>query len=166
QAWNHWNSKPTPKKTMRTKKTTMKTSTSTRTTRKKKRRKRTKKSSSLLLLALLAPVFGGEKKEAAYAIVAVTVFREPGFSLPGAEVSLTPDPAPDAAPGQKTAKPRKATCDARGEYAFRVSPEPKSYLIRASAKGFHTEEKHVQIQGESERAEVTLELHAESGPSR
>ena len=112
----------------------------------------------MLLLALLAPVFGGEKKEAGYAIVAVTVFREPGFALPGAEVSLTPD----AAPGEKASKPRKATCDARGEYAFRVSPEPKSYLIRASAKGFHTEEKHVQIQGESERAEVTLELHTES----
>ena len=128
-----------------------------------KRRKKTKKSSSLvLLLALLTPVFGGEKKEAAYAIVAVTVFRVPGFALPGAEVSLTPDAAPDAAHGQKAAKPRKAICDARGEYAFRVSPEPKSYLIRASAKGFHPEEKHVQIQGESERAEVTLELHAES----
>jgi hypothetical protein len=126
--------------------------------KKTKMRKKKKKISSLLFLtALLAPVFGGEKKEAAYAIVAVTVFREPGFALPGAEVSLTPD----AAPGEKAAKTRKATCDARGEYAFRVASEPKSYLIRASAKGFHPEEKHVQIQGESERAEVTLELHAE-----
>jgi hypothetical protein len=106
---------------------------------------------------LLMPVFGGEKKQAAYAIVSVTVFREPGFAVPGAEVILTPD----AAPGEKPAKPKKVTCDARGEYAFRVTPQPKSYLIHVSAKGFHPEEKHVSIQGESERAEVTFELHAE-----
>jgi hypothetical protein len=90
-------------------------------------------------------------------VVAVTVFREPGFALPGAEVSLTPD----AEPGQKAGKSKKVLCDSRGEYAFRVSPDPRSYLVRASAKGFHPEEKHVAIHGESERAEVILELRPE-----
>lgn len=122
----------------------------------KTRRKKTKKSFSLLLsLFLLAPLAAGEKKApATYAVVAVTVFREPGFALPGAEVSLTP--------AGDSAKPKKAVCDARGEYAFRVSAEPKSYLVHATAKGFRPEEKKVDIHGESERAEVTLELRAES----
>ena len=129
-----------------------------------RRKKKTKRIFSLLLpLALLAPLVrgenaGGEKKvPAPYAVVVVTVFREPGFALGGAEVSL----APDAGPGQAS-KPRKVTCDARGECAFRVSAEPRSYLVRATAKGFHPEEKHVEVHGESERADVTLELHAES----
>ena len=122
-----------------------------------KRRKKTKRSSSVWLAAALLATFsgrtsGGEKKAvAAYAVVAVTVFREPGFALPGAEVSLTAG----------NEKPKKATCDARGEYAFRVAPEPKEYVVRATAKGFHAEEKRVAIHGESERAEVTLELHTE-----
>ncbi len=130
-------------------------------TRTKTRRKKTRKIFSLLLpFALLAPLAmannaGGQKKAPApYAVVVVTVFREPGFALRGAEVSLAPD-------GQ-AAKPKKENCDDRGECAFRVSAEPRSYLVRATAKGFHPEEKHVEVHGESERAEVTLELRAES----
>jgi len=120
-----------------------------------KRRKKTKKTFSLLVsIALGASLSAGGKKEVApYAIVAVSVFREPGFALPGAEVSLTADTG---------SKPKKGLCDARGEYVFRVSAEPKNYLVRATARGFHPEEKHVAIHGESERAEVTLELHAEA----
>ena len=124
------------------------------TTRTKRRKKTRKIFSFLLSIALVSPLIAGEKQASApYATVAVTVFREPGFALPGAEVSLTADAG---------SKPKKGLCDARGDYVFRVSAEPKSYLVRATAKGFHPEEKSVAIHGESERAEVTLELHAES----
>jgi len=139
----------------------MKTRTKTKT---RMRRKKTRKSFSLLVpFALLATILVGEsaagekKAPSPYAMVAVTVFREPGLALPGAEVTLTPG----AASGQAL-KAKKAICDARGEYVFRVSAQPGSYLVRAKAKGFHPEEKQVEVHGESERAEVTLELHAES----
>jgi hypothetical protein len=131
--------------------------------RKTKRRKKTKKSFSLLLsVALVSQLAFADKKTAAaaYAVVVVNVFREPGFALSGAQVSLVPDPEP----GQAAVKAKKmqAVCNNRGEAAFRVPPEPMRYLVKAQFKGFHPEEKSVSIQGESERAEVTLELHAES----
>ena len=51
--------------------------------------------------ALCAGAAGPAQQDADnYAVVAVSVFREPGFALPGADVTLTPDPG--AAP-----QPRK-----------------------------------------------------------
>jgi hypothetical protein len=114
-----------------------------------------------VLVALLAgagPIPARDKAKPedsrAFAIVAGTVFRESGFVLPGAEVTLTPEPGED---GRKSAKPQHQTTDARGEFAFRVPPEHARYRVTASAKRFQKQEKTAEIQGE-ERADVTLTL--------
>jgi Carboxypeptidase regulatory-like domain len=94
------------------------------------------------------------KSELPHAVVAGAVFRENGFSLPGATVTLT---IKDAPKGKKL----QAVSDARGEFAFRVFPEAATYVVRASLKGFQAVEKEAVIGGE-ERVEVTLVLPAES----
>jgi hypothetical protein len=91
---------------------------------------------------------------APHAVVAGAVFRESGFSLPGATVTLT---IKDAPKGKKL----QAVSDARGEFAFRVLPGAATYVVRASMKGFQAAEKEAAIGGE-ERVEVTLVLQPES----
>lgn len=61
-----------------------------------------------------------DRNEAPHAVVAGTVFRENGFSLPGAAVTL----AVKEAPGVSTKKMKKlqSVSDPRGEFAFRVPP--------------------------------------------
>ena len=129
------------------------------------RTRRIGNSAALLLLAAfsLSTAWSakkhGEKKTDPYAIVGGTVFRESGFSLPGAEVMIVPDPQS----GQTPVKLRnpKAVSDGRGEFAFRVPTSPMRYIVKAQAKGFQTQQKSVDIEGEV-RAEVTLTLPAES----
>lgn len=82
------------------------------------------------------------------------MFRENGFSLPGATVTLAMKDAPKG-------KKLQSVSDARGEFAFRVAPEAGTYLVRASMKGFGPAEKEASVAGE-ERVEVTLVLPAES----
>jgi hypothetical protein len=95
-----------------------------------------------------------------FGVVAGTVFREPGFALPGAEVSLTL--APDAAaPVSKAPKKQKVAADARGEFVFRVAPGPAKYVVAASSKGMKTSEKPVSLV-DTERIEVTFMLERES----
>ena len=130
-------------------------------TRTKKKARRIGSNLAFLLAALAPPaIHAGEKKAPApYALVAGTVFREPGFALPGAEVVVTPNP-PE---GQERLKVKKleARCDARGEFAFRVPPVPMRYTVRVSAKGYQSDEKSVSVEGE-ERVDATFTLRAES----
>jgi hypothetical protein len=146
-----------------------------RTTTKKKRRRRKRKTKktgskrSFLLVCALLPlaliwsgtVWAGKKKEApqSYGIVAGTVFRESGLSLPGAEVEVSPDP--DAGQTPLKLKPMKGVSDGRGEFAFRVPPVEMRYKIAVKAKKFQPDEKLVTVHGE-ERTEVTFQLHEES----
>jgi Carboxypeptidase regulatory-like domain len=98
---------------------------------------------------------GAKKKpEEAHAVVAGTVFRDPGFALPGAKVVLTRKDEP------KARKLQTAT-NFRGEFAFEVPPEAASYVVTASHKGFQSSEKEVMIGGD-ERVDVTLSLAPES----
>ncbi len=128
---------------------------------KKKKRKR----SGISLLLLLAAVFslaGADKKKAApepYALVGGTVFKESGFVLPGVDLTLLPNPKADT-PAVKIKK-MQATSDSRGEFVFRVPAASMSYTVRASARGFQSEEKSVTVQGE-ERVDVTFQLREES----
>jgi hypothetical protein len=119
--------------------------------------------SVLLVLALsfagLAHADKRHKAEETYAIVGGTVFRESGYALPGAEVTIAPDPQP----GQSAVKIRnsKATSDARGEFAFRVPVTAMRYTVQAQMKGFESQHKSVDIEGE-QRTDVTLTLPAVS----
>lgn len=120
-------------------------------------------SSVLALLALVflgtpAPAAPGKKAAAqnqpeAYAIVAGTVFRDPGFALPGAKVVLTLRDS-----GKKIAE---SLSSPRGEFAFRVQPKQATYILKASLKGYRTEEKEAAIEGQ-ERIDVSLVLSPES----
>jgi hypothetical protein len=84
-----------------------------------------------------------------------TVFRDPGFALPNAGVTLTLQGDP------KAKKLQQAITSPRGEFAFRVPPTPATYVVRASLKGFQAESKEAMVSGE-ERVEVTLTLTPES----
>jgi len=126
--------------------------------------KRKKNGSRLRLLIALAlacgAVCGAAQKSPdrraaePYAVVAGTVFRESGLSLPGAAVTLQ---LRDGSKGRKL----QALSDGRGEFAFRVPPSAADYIVRASLKGFQTAEKVVSVAGE-ERVDVTLTLEKAS----
>ena len=106
----------------------------------------------LLVCGLLSSAAG--KKPEPYAVVAGTVFREDGFSLPGASVTLLPKDVPKG-------KKLEAVSDARGEFAFRVPAGAATYLVKAARKGFKPAEKEASVSGEG-RVDVTLLLSAES----
>jgi hypothetical protein len=103
----------------------------------------------------IAAAGGKDKKPpASYAVVAGTVFRDSGFSLPGAEVEL-------AAGGQSQEAPKfkkmKTVSDARGEFAFRVPPVPRDYRVTVKAAGYQVQEKPVSVPGEA-RVDVFFRL--------
>jgi len=112
------------------------------------------------LLALLAwsswAAPAAEPKPAAYAVVAGTVFREPGFALPGAEVRLTVKTPPET---RKLPKPQTAASDGRGEFAFHVPAVKAEYTISVRAPGFVPEEKTAAVTA-GERVDVYFELKA------
>ena len=98
-------------------------------------------------------------KHADPAIIAGTVFREPGFALPGAEITLSVKSAPQ---GTKIPKSQKAVSDRRGEFAFRLPPVKAQYLVTVRASGCVSQEKAVEFSGGPERADVYFELKAET----
>jgi hypothetical protein len=120
-------------------------------------------SSSVLRFVLVALLLGfaawasPAQKVAPYAVVAGTVFREPGFAMAGVEVVLTFMEVPA---GQKRLpKPMRAESDSRGEFAFHVPAGKAEYKVSAKAKGFTGEEKTASVQND-ERIDVNLELRA------
>ncbi len=127
----------------------------------RKKRKRTRTGSrlasasrSLIVAALFAacalsfvPAAAGKdrKPPASYAVIAGTVFRDSGLSLPGAEVELT---AVSQAEGAHKFKKAKAVSDQRGEFAFRVPPVAGDYKVAVKAAGYQAQEKPVSVAGE------------------
>ncbi|MBV8818842.1 MAG: hypothetical protein JO022_10835 [Acidobacteriaceae bacterium] len=126
-------------------------------------KKTTRIGSSFLIVSVLfalSALEGAAKKAtaASYGLIGVSVFREPGFALPGAEVTLVSNPET----GQKPLKlKRKELAGARGEVVFRVPTEAMRYIVRAAGKGLAAQEKSVAIEGE-QRIEVTFMLAPES----
>lgn len=106
-----------------------------------------------LLLWLALAGLAGQKPEPA--VIAGTVFRAPGFALPGAEVELLLLSPP---PGRKKPKPVSTRTDPRGEFSFQVPPDQAEYKLTARAKGFHPEERIVKLSGGPERLDVYLTL--------
>ena len=129
--------------------------------KRRKRRKRTGISLLLLAAACLLPADAAKKKAALepYVLLEGTVFRETGFSLPNAEIVVIPDPPPGTPPAK--IKKMQTVSDARGEFALRLPTASMRYTVKVSAKGYHSEEKSITIQGE-DRVDVTFHLHEES----
>lgn len=113
------------------------------TLKKRKRTTKTGTNSRRALLSLLLPaaLFAADKKKPEKekklaAVIAGTVFRDPGFAVAGAEVELI-----EIRSGGKKPKPRKTTTDGRGEFAFSVPAEDLRYKVKVSARGLQSEEK-------------------------
>jgi hypothetical protein len=96
---------------------------------------------------------GADKKPDAgpFAIVAGTVFRDPGFALPDANVILTLRDDPRGRKIQQT------VTTPRGEFLFHVPARPTTYIVKAEMKGFFPDEKEAAVTGE-DRIELTLTL--------
>lgn len=145
----------------------------TKTRRKRTKRKKTKKiGARVLRWAVVAFLLGSaivassaERKRshpAPTAIIAGTVFRNTGLSLPGAEITVTPAPL---AEGKAKLRPVKALSDARGEFVIRVPAGPARYRVAASARGYQTAEQTIEIQGE-ERVDLTFLLDPAPGQDK
>jgi len=119
----------------------------------------TRRIGNLLLLLLCAGTQSlPAQDKAAYSVIAGTVFREPGFALPGAVVTLEAVEAP--AKGKRM-KPQKVMTDRHGEYAFRLPPTETKFKVMAVAKGFVSQEKETTA-APGVRMDVFFELKPES----
>ncbi len=108
-----------------------------------------------LFLCVTAASAGDKKqKQEVFALIAGSVFREPGFAVPEAKVTLT---LKDAPKGKKL----ETSTSPRGEFTFRVPPTQATYILRAAVKGFQPQEKEAVISGE-DRVDVTFLLTPES----
>ncbi|MBZ5601482.1 MAG: carboxypeptidase-like regulatory domain-containing protein [Acidobacteriia bacterium] len=115
------------------------------------------RSSFLALAAVCASVAlipAQAQKNAPFAVVAGTVFRDPGYALADAKVTLS-------AAGVKPKKLQESISNYRGEFAFRVPAREAKYVLKATMKGYRPDEKEASISGE-ERIDVNLVLVPEA----
>jgi hypothetical protein len=112
----------------------------------------------LCLLCTLGAAASGKKKASEpYALVGGTVFREPGFALPGAQVTLSVA----GEPGEPNIKKLTAISDSRGEFVFRVPISARRYLVQVTHKGYSAQQKELAVEGE-QRVDATFTLSPES----
>ena len=78
-----------------------------------------------------------------YAVVGGTVFQDGGLSQSGAKVVL-------ALKSQPKKKLQEQISSPRGEFAFRVPPDPATYIITATLKGFGPIEVDAEVQGQEQ----------------
>jgi len=107
-----------------------------------------------VLGAVLTPA-GDKKKPAEEAVIAGSVFRDPGYALPEATVTLTLRDDP------KHKKLAQLETTYRGEFSFHVPAAPAVYVVKASAKGYRSEEKAASVTG-TDRVELTFTLEPET----
>ena len=104
----------------------------------------------VLLAALAVPA------EEAYALIAGSVFRPNGASMPSVEVTLSAEP--DEQKGKKP-KAQKQTSNFRGEFTFRVPAKPMRYTLSVRSSGYKPLTKAVLVAGD-ERQDVSLMLES------
>jgi Carboxypeptidase regulatory-like domain len=137
----------------------------------KRKRTRRKKTTRMIggRLAVLFSLFalcasGGDKKPPPEpSIVAGTVFRDPGFAMANAEVTLTLKTAPQ---GVKAPKQQKTTSNFRGEYSFRVPAAKAEYVVSVKASGFVPEDKPAIVGDDPERLEIYLTLKPDASKGK
>jgi hypothetical protein len=125
------------------------------------KKKRMRSIKAFLRFATLAGGFaalmaGGDKKKAndPDTVIAGTVFRDPGYALPEATVTLVRRDDP------KHKKLAEMTTSFRGEFVIHVPATPAVYLVKASAKGFRAEEKEASVTG-VDRVDLMFTLEPE-----
>ncbi|MBI4903155.1 MAG: carboxypeptidase regulatory-like domain-containing protein [Acidobacteria bacterium] len=96
------------------------------------------------------------------AIISGTVFRDPGLSFPGVEVTL--EPQPEGKASNKPGKKMRTISDSRGEFSFRVPGVPMRYTVSVQATGYQPEKSQVFINGE-ERQDVFYTLKPVPNPA-
>jgi hypothetical protein len=113
----------------------------------------------LLCACILAPGSAAGSKDTAYAVVEGTVFHDPGLALPDARVVLQLS-------GQPKSKKQEMVTNYRGEFQFRVPATAAVYVVKATMKGFHPDQKEAAIAGGAasgqERVTINLVLSPES----
>jgi hypothetical protein len=120
----------------------------------------------VLYSALCIPVASGAKKDkpnasTAFALIAGTVYRPPGFALPGAEVRISPEQS--EVNGIKLKK-EQAITNTRGEWAVRVPPVPAKWRVDVKMDGYRPEQKSVSVEGE-QRVDLSIILEP-AGPTK
>jgi hypothetical protein len=90
-----------------------------------------------LLPGLVPAALAKKKPRPEQALIAGTVFRPDGRSLPGATIEVSAE----SSGGKKL----RASTDQRGEFAVRVPAGQALYRVTARAKGFGTAEKAVEV---------------------
>lgn len=107
------------------------------------------------LVAACAGAWGADgKRPEPYALIAGTIYRPPGFALPGAEVTIVAESAPPA--GVKSRKIKEIT-SSRGEFTVRVPPVPVRYRVDVTAKGYQPASRTVAVETE-DRYDLSIVL--------
>lgn len=78
-------------------------------------------------------------------MIAGSVFRPPGFALPGAQVVITPE-QPEVN-GVKLKK-SELVANFRGEFAVRVPVVPAKWRVDVKMNGYRPDQKSVSVEGE------------------
>jgi len=111
----------------------------------------------LALFVLLVAPAAAEKKpkkpsgaSEASSVIAGTVYRPPGFALPGAAIEITPET-------EGKSKKMKSVSDARGEFAVRVPAVPMKYKVDVKSNGYVPQQQTVAIEGE-QRKDLSFQL--------
>jgi hypothetical protein len=103
---------------------------------------------SLAVLAVLAAA-------ADDTVIAGSVFRDPGYALPDATVTLMRKDDP------KHKKLAEGSTTFRGEFVFHVPSKPAVYVVKAAMKGYRPAEKEASVTG-ADRIEMTFTLEPET----
>ncbi len=124
----------------------------------------TRRVATLVLAGAIVPAVASRPTPAAeddYAVVAGTVFRESGFVVADATVTLTPADTGEAKARKKKRKRQSAKCNFQGEFAFRVPPGPATYELRVEAPGLVTDTREITVNA-LERVDVYVTLKAKA----
>lgn len=116
----------------------------------------------LLVVLLVTAALGAAEEQA---VIAGTVFRDPGFALPRAEVTLTLKTPAEGAKRKKV-KAKRILTDGRGEFAFYVPAAKATYVLTVKAEGLETQEKAVELSGGLERTDTYFTLKPHAGAPR